>query len=113
MCGILLKLPSHILNKVYNTDILHFFPMKNQKRGNRINCSKYCRFHQDYGHHTKESIYLKDEIEELIQWGKLSYYVKKEERHYEAGYQNDKRSNKCHPRWDEQPKERLDKRPLQ
>ena len=28
--------------------------------------SKYCRFHQDHGHHTNECRHLKDQVETLI-----------------------------------------------
>ena len=32
---------------------------------------KYCRFHKDYDHYTDECLDLKEQIEELIQKGKL------------------------------------------
>ena len=32
---------------------------------------KYCRFHKDHGHYTDKCRDLKEQIEELIQWGKL------------------------------------------
>ena len=38
---------------------------------------KYCRFHKDHGHYTKDCRYLKEKIEELIRKGKLQKYVKK------------------------------------
>ena len=40
---------------------------------------KYCRFHRDHGHLTEECRDLKEQIEELIQKGKLQRYVKKGE----------------------------------
>ena len=40
---------------------------------------KYCRFHQDHGHYTEDCWDLKEQIEELIQKGKLQKYVKKGE----------------------------------
>ncbi|XP_043687577.1 uncharacterized protein LOC122638793 [Telopea speciosissima] len=40
--------------------------------------SKYYRFHQDYGHGTEDCRQLKDEIEALIQRGRLSHFVKKD-----------------------------------
>ena len=40
---------------------------------------KYCRFHKDHGHLTEECRDLKEQIEELIQKGKLQRYVKKGE----------------------------------
>ena len=38
---------------------------------------KYCRFHKDHGHNTEDCRDLKEQIEELIQKGKLQKYVKK------------------------------------
>ncbi|XP_050256941.1 uncharacterized protein LOC126702314 [Quercus robur] len=40
---------------------------------------KYCQFHKDHGHYTKDCWDLKEQIEELIQKGKLQKYVKKGE----------------------------------
>ena len=37
--------------------------------------SKYCRFHQDLGHHTDECRHLKDQVETLICQGKLQKFV--------------------------------------
>ena len=39
---------------------------------------KYCCFHKDYGHYTDECCDLKEQIEELIQRGKLQKFVKKD-----------------------------------
>ena len=41
--------------------------------------NKYCRFHKDHGHYTKDCRDLKKQIEELIRKGKLQKYVKKGE----------------------------------
>ena len=41
--------------------------------------NKYCRFHKDHGHYTKDCQDLKEQIEELIRKGKLQKYVKKGE----------------------------------
>ena len=41
--------------------------------------NKYCRFHKDHGHNTKDCKDLKEQIEELIRKGKLQKYVKKGE----------------------------------
>ena len=41
--------------------------------------NKYCRFHKDHGHYTEDCRDLKEQIEELIQKGKLQRYVKKGE----------------------------------
>ena len=40
---------------------------------------KYCCFHRDHSHLTKECKNLKEQIEELIRKGKLQKYVKKGE----------------------------------
>ena len=38
--------------------------------------NKYCRFHMNHGHYTEDYRDLKEQIEELIQKGKLQKYVK-------------------------------------
>ncbi|XP_065621992.1 uncharacterized protein LOC111988126 [Quercus suber] len=38
---------------------------------------KYCHFHKDHGHYTKDCRDLKEQIEELIRKGKLQRFVKK------------------------------------
>ena len=50
--------------------------------------NKYCRFHKDHGYYIEDCRDLKQQIEELIQKGKLHKYVKKGE------YSNLKRGNK-------------------
>ncbi|XP_075655052.1 uncharacterized protein LOC142625249 [Castanea sativa] len=48
--------------------------------------NKYCRFHKDHGHYTEDCRDLKEQIEELIQKGKLQKYVKKgESRRFRDG----------------------------
>ena len=49
---------------------LHLSPNVHNKR-------KYCRFHKDYEYYTKDCRDLKEQIEELIQKGKLQKFVKK------------------------------------
>lgn len=39
--------------------------------------SKYCCFHRDYDHDTKECRNLKDQIKELIYWGHLGRFLHK------------------------------------
>nr|XP_023901278.1 uncharacterized protein LOC112013123 [Quercus suber] len=39
---------------------------------------KYCRFHKDHGHYTDECRNLKEQIEELIQRGKLQKFIKRD-----------------------------------
>ena len=41
--------------------------------------NKYCCLHKDHGHYTEDCRDLKEQIEELIQKGKLQKYVKKGE----------------------------------
>ena len=41
--------------------------------------NKYCHFLKDHGHYTEDYWDLKEQIEELIQKGKLHKYVKKGE----------------------------------
>ena len=41
--------------------------------------NKYYWFHKDHGHYTEDCQDLKEQIEELIQKGKLKKYVKKGE----------------------------------
>ncbi|KAL0323405.1 UNVERIFIED_CONTAM: hypothetical protein Sangu_1959800 [Sesamum angustifolium] len=41
----------------------------------RVKSEKYCRFHRDRGHMTKESHHLMNEIEKLIQHGYLKEYI--------------------------------------
>ncbi|KAL5557373.1 hypothetical protein UlMin_039609 [Ulmus minor] len=43
---------------------------------NKRDNTKYCRFHRDTGHTTKECRVLKDEVERLIQRGQLREYVR-------------------------------------
>ncbi|KAL0410804.1 UNVERIFIED_CONTAM: hypothetical protein Slati_3670100 [Sesamum latifolium] len=57
---------------------------------------KFCRFHNDYGHSTKECRHLKNEIERLIQNGYLQEYVCWEKARGTGPYQKkdgDKTSN--------------------
>ena len=39
---------------------------------------KYCCFHKDNDHYTDECRELKEQIEELIQWGKLQKFIKRD-----------------------------------
>ena len=40
---------------------------------------KYCHFHKDHGHYTEDCRDLKEQIEELIQKGKLQKFVRNDE----------------------------------
>nr|XP_023873994.1 uncharacterized protein LOC111986560 [Quercus suber] len=60
---------------------------------------KYCRFHKDHGHYNKDCRDLKEQIEDLIQKGKLQKYVKREEasRYGKKEQQGDFRRNEGQP----------------
>ncbi|XP_043714581.1 uncharacterized protein LOC122662942 [Telopea speciosissima] len=68
---------AHILNEIKDQVTLRW-PAKMVKPAHERNKNKYCRFHQDHGHDTKECRQLKDEIEAFIQRGRLGRFVKKE-----------------------------------
>ena len=57
---------------------------------------KYCRFHKDHDHYTKDYRDLKEQIEELIQKGKLQKYVKKGDSN--KSKDNNKDKHKASPR---------------
>jgi len=55
---------------------------------------KYCRFHKDHGHYIEDFRDLKEQIEKLIQKGKLQKYVKKRESsRFRDGNQNQHKSS--------------------
>ena len=54
----------------------------------RRDLKKYYPFHKDHGHYTDECWDLKEQIEELIQWGKLQKFVK---INYQARQQTEER----------------------
>ena len=66
------------------------------------NKNKYCHFHKDHGHYTEDCRDLKEQIEELIQKGKLQKYVKNwEYNNFKGGNKNQREfSSKSddHPR---------------
>ncbi|XP_043714576.1 uncharacterized protein LOC122662938 [Telopea speciosissima] len=66
---------AHILNEIKDQTTL----AKMVKPAHERNKNKYYRFHQDHGHDTEECRQLKDEIEALIQRGRLKRFIKKEE----------------------------------
>ncbi|XP_058189287.1 uncharacterized protein LOC131306875 [Rhododendron vialii] len=53
------------------------WPGKLRTDPNRRAKDKYCRFHRDHGHNTDDCIELKQQIEELIQRGRLQRFVTK------------------------------------
>ena len=52
---------------------------------------KYCRFHKDHGHYIEDCKDLKEQIEELIQKGKLQRFMKKREHSRSGDDHKDKR----------------------
>ena len=64
---------------------------------------KYCRFHKDHGHYTEDCRDLKEQIEELIQRGKLQQYVKKGDsakygqKGQQRGFRRDEDQTQHHP----------------
>ncbi|XP_043701413.1 uncharacterized protein LOC122651907 [Telopea speciosissima] len=56
------------------------------KQAHERNKNKYCRFHQDHGHDTEECRQLNDEIEALIQRGRLSRFIKREGNNRRSDY---------------------------
>ncbi|KAL0349822.1 UNVERIFIED_CONTAM: hypothetical protein Sradi_4131400 [Sesamum radiatum] len=50
----------------------------------RMKSDKYCLFHKDYGHNTKDCLHLKEEIKKLIQRGYLKEYVDRSNKPQEA-----------------------------
>ena len=63
-----------ILNQIQNQNLLRRLPSINDPSGKR-NRGKYCRYHRDHGHDTKECFELKEEIEGLIRRGQLRQFV--------------------------------------
>ncbi|KAF7843923.1 uncharacterized protein G2W53_000828 [Senna tora] len=51
-------------------------PDSPRRSGGKINKTKYCCFHKDYRYNTDECITLEEEIEELIQRGKLGRFIR-------------------------------------
>ena len=64
---------SKIIKDVWVTELMMFPPQK-KKKFPLVNKSKYCKFHQNYGHDTNECVSLKDEIETSIRIGELMMY---------------------------------------
>ena len=63
---------------------------------------KYCRFHKDHGHYTNECRDLKEQIEELVQKGKLQKFVKRDHqsqsRAEDKSYNDNKDNGRDHPK---------------
>ena len=57
----------------------HKWPRPLHSSPNIRDKNKYCHFHKDHGHYMVDFRDLKEQIEELIQKGKLQKYVKKGE----------------------------------
>ena len=65
---------------------LHSSPNVRDKRKN-------CHFHKDHNHYTKDCRDLKEQIEELIQKGKLQKFVKKGESNQSRDDRKEKSKN--------------------
>ena len=68
-----------IIKDVQAVELMQF-PSPKKRKFSLADRSKYYKFHKDYGHDTNDYVTLKDEIESLIRKGKLSKYMRYEER---------------------------------
>ena len=72
--------------------------MSSRKR----DAKKYCRFHKDHGHYTNECRNLKEQIEELIQRGKLQRFVKRDHQSRpkmeDKSHDNNRDDGRGHPK---------------
>ena len=66
----------HVLTQVSGRGLLRDPPPLRMDRTRR-NQSKYCHFHKDVGHDTKDCIQLRDQIEALVREGHLREFVEK------------------------------------
>lgn len=71
--------PEQILVVVQNTDLLKR-PERLKTNPDRRNKHKYCMFHQDHGHTSRNCIQLRDKIESLIKEGYLKEFVSESNR---------------------------------
>ncbi|KAL0444126.1 UNVERIFIED_CONTAM: hypothetical protein Slati_2135300 [Sesamum latifolium] len=56
------------------------WPLQMRENPKKMKSDRYCLFHKDRGHSTKECLHLKDEIEKLIRRGYLKEYVERNNR---------------------------------
>ena len=77
----LLMLVDKILMQIKDDPTLKW-PKLLSSSSKRRDSKKYCRFHKDHGHYTNKYRNLKEQIEELIQRGKLQKFVKKDYQTY-------------------------------
>ncbi|GMN47281.1 hypothetical protein TIFTF001_016454 [Ficus carica] len=66
----------HVLNQVTGRGLLRDAPLLRADRAWR-NQNKYCNFHKDVGHDTKDDMQLRDQIELLIRDGHLREFVER------------------------------------
>ncbi|GMN49779.1 hypothetical protein TIFTF001_018933 [Ficus carica] len=66
----------HVLSQVSGRGLLRDPPLIRTDRSRR-NQNKYCHYHKDVGHDTKDCIQLRDQIELLIRLGHLREFVEK------------------------------------
>ncbi|XP_057948299.1 uncharacterized protein LOC131143965 [Malania oleifera] len=69
---------SEVLMQIRKKDYVSW-PEPMQTPLHKQNMSKFCQFHKDHGHDTKECIQLRNKIEALIKRGYLSRFIKKED----------------------------------
>ncbi|XP_057953959.1 uncharacterized protein LOC131148251 [Malania oleifera] len=69
---------SELLMHIRKNDYV-LWPKPMQTPLHKRNMSKFCAFHRDHSHYTKECIQLKKEIEALIKRGYLSKFIKKKD----------------------------------
>ena len=84
----LIMLVNKILTQIKNKHYLKWLrPLHSSP--NVRDKNKYCQFHKDHGHNTKDCRNLKEQVKELIRKGKLQKYVKKNEY---SKFRNDNKS---------------------
>ncbi|GMN46311.1 hypothetical protein TIFTF001_015481 [Ficus carica] len=71
----------HVLNQVTGRGLLRDPPPLRAGRARR-NQNKYCNFHKDVGHDTKDCIQLRDQIELLIRDGHLREFTDEQEQEH-------------------------------
>ncbi|KAL2237387.1 UNVERIFIED_CONTAM: hypothetical protein Sindi_0930400 [Sesamum indicum] len=71
------------------------WPGKMRDTQTKRNSNKYCRFHKDKGHNTKDCYQLRDEIERLVRQGYFKHLI---DRRSEAGGRSRSRSRERHQR---------------
>ncbi|XP_030924170.1 uncharacterized protein LOC115951002 [Quercus lobata] len=74
----LLVMPANKILMQINDELGLKWPKPLSTSSRNRDSKKYCRFHKDHSHYTDECHNLKEQIEELIQWGKLQKFIKRD-----------------------------------